>query len=423
MPRKRNTKAHPRGSVLNIALLLAIAAAPLAAAPPVAPPPASPTTVNGKLDLIGPYPVLRVWGSPAEMGFAHGYLLGERYLATTAEFYANPPGDKPITQEQIAALLKFVDMPTSARDEIQGIFNGIVAAAGKIPLVQGQDRALTPDDLMFTNAFDLLRAFGCSGFTVWGEKAGDAGVITARNFDFFLTGPAASKGQMILVRRPDGKNQVATVTWPGCIGAYTGVNERGVVAFVHDGTGPRIRRPRQKNTPVGIILKDLLETARPLGAQARAKSMLQTTAPYPFSYMVRVVTPRLPGAGEKPTRVFRIDGSGLSENPLGSLSCITTNHYLDAAFAPPDGASDWSIKRYQTLARRLDARITDQAAWQALRDVSSGHPQGGTLHSVIVYPERRVLDLALARWDEKVIPATHVRPTRITFDQLFKEHE
>lgn len=411
MPKTRKPMTALKRAVLA-AVLLALAAAPLLAAPP---------RVNGKLDRLGPYPVLRLWGSPAEMGFAHGFLLWDKYLATLGELYANPPGGRPIDLEQLRPVLQSIDMPKSAREEMQGIFNGIVAAAGKTPDVPGQNRPLDLDDLLFTNAFDLLRAFGCSGFTVWGEKAAGAGVITARTFDFFLTGPAALDGQMILVRRPDGKNQVATVTWPGFIGGYTAVNDRGVCTFMHDGTGDRLGRPQRRNTPVGIVLKDLLESASPGDAHGRAKTLLEATAPYPFSYMVRVVTPRVPGNAEKPTRVFRIDASGIGENPLDSLSCITTNHYLDAALAPPADASEWSVKRYGILDKRLHKEITADSAWQALRDVSSGNDQGGTLHAVVVYPERRYLDLGFARWDDKLIPATHARPTRISFDQLFKE--
>ena len=68
------------------------------------------------------------------MGFAHGYLLAERYLATTAEFYANPPGNKPITQEQTAAMLKSVDMPTNTFYCHESA--GLVLFLGKEPNLQ-----------------------------------------------------------------------------------------------------------------------------------------------------------------------------------------------------------------------------------------------------------------------------------------------
>ena len=74
------------------------------------------------------------------------------------------------------------------------------------------NRPLHSEDLIHDNAGALFRAFACSGFTVWGEKAGKAGLITGRNFDYFVPGPLSLKEQMILVRHAAGMSKVATVT-------------------------------------------------------------------------------------------------------------------------------------------------------------------------------------------------------------------
>ena len=34
-------------------------------------------SLNGRMERIGPFRVVRVWGEPNEMGFAHGYLLAK----------------------------------------------------------------------------------------------------------------------------------------------------------------------------------------------------------------------------------------------------------------------------------------------------------------------------------------------------------
>ncbi|MFQ5496248.1 MAG: hypothetical protein ACE5EX_12810, partial [Phycisphaerae bacterium] len=212
------------------------------------------------------------------------------------------------------------------------------------------------------------------------------------------------------------------------IGAFTGVNEHGVCAFVHDGDGSSIRKPKGKYTPVLLVLKELLETASPADAQARAETMIKKLVPYPYSYLLRIVTPRVGaahdghsthGTTDKPVRVFRIDASGLSDQPVASLSCITTNHYLDQAFSAKKNASQWTVHRYGVLKGRVASMLTQRAAWDALRAVGRGSKEGGTLHSLVVYPERRMLDLGMATWKNGISPAAGAPPTRITFDQLF----
>ena len=376
--------------------------------------------VNGRLEKIGPFRVLRVWGTPAEMGFAHGYLVGKDYLAAAEEFSHNIPVEIQERDERLQTMLHAVKLPPNSREELKGIFDGMVAVEGRAPILPGSGRALALEDIIFDNAYDFFRAFACSGFTVWGDKAGGAGLISARNFDFVIAGPTSLANQLILVRHPNGKNQVATITWPGYIGAFTGVNEHGVCAFVHDGDGKLIRTPQGKYTPVMLVLKDFLETARPDDAHARAESMFNRIVPYPFSYLLRVITPTLSGRIDTPIRVFRIDGSGLSENPVASLSCITTNHYLTQAFLPKEALPGWSTHRYELLTQRTQTSMTEKAAWNALEVVGRSGPKAGTLHSLIVYPQRRELDLGMATWSEGVVSAAKAHPVRISFDKLFE---
>ena len=394
-------------------LLLPMVAVPAAGAPP---------TVNGRLETIGPFRVLRVWGTPEEMGFAHGYLVGKGYIAATKEYLSNDALCE--SEKRSRGFPSAVRIPERAQEEIEGIFKGIVAAEGAAPLLPCVDRPLTLDDLLLDNAGDLIRAFACSGFTVWGDKAGEAGVITTRNLDYPVGGPVGLEEQMILVRHPKGKNQVAMVTWPGLIAAFTGINQHGVCTFMHTGNGRIIRTPKASYTPVALVLTDLLETARPADAHSLAETLLKQISPYAFTYLVRVVRPRVPGGSDMPERVFRIDASGVSENPGGSLACVTTNHYFDAAQAPIGGVSHSTMTRYSKLVRDMPATVTPQTAWEALRSVAPPlNIHSGTLHSLVVYPERRELDLAFATWKDKVISAPVGEPTRISFDELFGAHD
>ena len=83
------------------------------------------------------------------------------------------------------------------------------------------------------------------------------------------------------------------------------------------------------------------------------------------------------------------------------------------------GAGSWSLTRYQRLRQRLKTTVDARAAWAALAAVATGSEDSGTLHSLVVYPESRCLDLAFAAWKGGVLPAAQGAPTRISFDQLF----
>jgi len=383
----------------------------------------APPKLNGNLGKIGSIRVLQVWGTPHDMGFAHGYLVGQGIMDYLNEsLTAVPPDERAKVDKARLSLANVIHIPDGTLAEIRGLLDGISAAQDGVPLIKPLKRPLRLDDLILINATDTLRAFGCSGFTLWGERAGDAGVITTRNFDFPVPGPKTLRQQMIIVRRPAGKRQVATVTFPRYLAAVTGINEDGVCAFVHDGTGGRIRKPRGRYTPLGIVLKDLLESSGPKDVHQRAESMLKNIAPCPFSYMVRIITPRV-SDGARPVRVFRIDPKGLGENAVGNGFCITTNHYINEGLTADAEASDWSRLRYRRLDKRIARPVTDEKAWASLKAVAASG-RFPTLHSLVAYPERRELDIGFAKCKKGTVrPAPKCKPKRNTFDQLFERGE
>lgn len=373
--------------------------------------------VNGSLDRIGPFRTLRVWGTPREMGYAHGYLLADDIVDDLQDilrtFYAGNPRQYESTR---AALLRHIDLPPAAADEIHGVFAGIQAAhKGSLELA-AMRRTLEPEDLVYLNALDVLRAFGCSGFTVWGDRAAGAGVITARNFDYVAFTRRVHADQLLITRSPLGRHRTATVAWPGYIGVFTGFNDAAVAVFIHDGNAPIDRRPAKRYVPLSLALLEWLETSEPDTAHASAREMLRGIET-PFSYMVRVVTPRLPDPAVKPVSVFRIDPTGLTETHVSGDRCITTNHYVGDTHP----VSDSSRRRYRRIKRETRATVTPESAWNALRDVAVGGETSGTLHALLFYPEQRRLQLAFATWTEHIIGAPFTAPTTITFDQLFPD--
>ncbi len=372
--------------------------------------------VNGRIEQIGTIRTLRVWGTPRQMGYAHGFLFADDIAETIEDvlsaFY---PDDPERYQQTRAALLNTIDWPADAKAELDALFEGVKTAKEKAPDLPRFKRPLQPEDIFFFNALDVLRAFGCSGFTVWGDEAGDAGVITGRNFDFSVFSKRVLDDQMLIVRQPDGRHQVATVSWPGYIGAYTGVNDGGVAAFLHDGNGRVQNKPGGKHVPLAIVVKRILETVEPREAHTSAGDILRKTST-PYSYLVRLVVPRIPGAIEFPATVFRLDSAGFGANPISGDRCITTNHYVGAAGKPPVD----SARRFKTIKHILGASaVSRRNAWAALQAVAAKGRSNGTLHALMYYPEQRRMELALATWGDELIPAPMNPPAKIALNRLF----
>ena len=381
----------------------------------------APPDVNGRVEQLGAFRLLRVWGTPEEMGFAHGYLLADSIVTViNATCETLDKESRTHFDDVLAQMLPYVEIPDRFMRELEGIIAGLEAKKGSLPMLKSLGRPLRLDDLVFHNAGDMIRAYGCSGFTVWGEQAGSLGVITTRNFDYPSASAAMQAEHLLIVRQPNGRRSVLSITWPSYLGTFTGMNEDGACVFMHDGTGGVIPRPDRKRIPLPLVLADALERSTEHNAAENIRASLHALRTYPFSYMIRVITPRVDST--VPSHVFRIDKGGVGENPTGSTYCITTNHYLTRTGKPTAGANEWSLLRYQRIEKRLSPNMTRDEAWAAQAAVASDHQGFPTLHTVIVYPEKRLIDLSFAKWKAgKVIPATTFRPTVISFDELFQQ--
>lgn len=376
------------------------------------------TPVSGHVRELGPITVVHVTGTPQQMGHAQGHLLADEITAYVNESSANLfGGDAQKYALALALVGQAIHVPADDRAEITAILEGIKAAKRELPHHRLANRPIQVEDLLLVNAFDAIRSFGCSGFTVWGELAGEAGLITARNFDFNMVSSNAT-AQRILIRSPQGKKSVATIAPPGYIGAFTGWNEDGVCAFMHDGDGPQMQTPLGRYTPLALTLKSLLESAPVDQALSAAEKQLRDSAPYPFSYMARIIAPRQKSQGAPPARVFRIDARGFGENAANGRLCLTTNHYLPSL----DGVTGaGSAARYDRLARLTGAPMTPESTWQALMAVAAADPRDvATLHSVVIYPEQRRLEVAFATNTGAFVPAPMNKPVRLTFAELFE---
>ncbi len=202
--------------------------------------------------------ILKLKGSPYEIGFQHGYMLADKIdlmvnrtmLATAAYVARQSNCDNERAMEKLWAGQKAAEpfVPEEFMTEMKGIAEGAQAKGFDISLEQvllwntmydqwciychpyywncdGKDEDAykpAPEAHPWTRA-----AGGCSSFCAWDEWAGgDGKMIFAKDEDNFNM-PFQLENRMLMVVDPDEGYGHTICTYPGLIGLDGGFNEDG----------------------------------------------------------------------------------------------------------------------------------------------------------------------------------------------------
>lgn len=404
--------AHPALTLLALALLscgppppaptgaplAAPAPAPLAPSSPLTPPAPSstPPGPSGALATIDGQRVLHLWGTPAAMGHAHGYLLRDAIIALVDDYAleALPPATFA------AAAPHFERVATIApalRDEAAGVIDGMKAAGGAH--IPGLGRDLAVADLLFVNALTDWVAIGCSSVSAWGpstradpELAGDLAVV--RNLDW-ADHPTLLESQVIFAFDPQDPRaqRVVSVAFAGYLGCLSCVNEAGVAALFNMAYGAGASRARALAgfAPANLLLRAALgERDHDGDGRSTADDLVAALreATHAGSYLVHLVEPAAPGAS--PARVLEVEAAGVAvrepaaDSPLGPAALAATNHLR--ALAPPTACSRY--RRIERSARATAGEFTREGLW---RLGESLRLDDQVVHTILVEPRARRL--------------------------------
>ena len=344
---------------------------------------------NGRVERHAGMRVVRTWGTPAERGYAHGRLLANEIAAILcAELTARFAQQQPLLKQARAALGRLIEYPEDAAAELDALWRGVVDS-GVDRNMPELERAFDQQDLLVANALDVFGLMGCSSFTVWGDRVAGGGVLTARNFDWPFTGDHMLDHAILLVQHWPNGRAVATVAWPGYIGAVTGVSSDGVAAYLHVGSAKWSMTPEPSSWPSAIAARRILARGAAGTAKevfASAEDLLSYTSP-PAGYLTHVVLPRIP-ADMPPARAFETDVDSCVVGQPSDGPVVLTNHFCTRT----DGrkASKDSLDRQRQLQRGIsgcfdvgDRQIDIGEAWQMLTKVQRGGAHFGTLHSLV----------------------------------------
>ena len=367
-------------------------AAPVAAtATPRRPPPPV-----GTVTLVDGLRVLRMRGSPRELGFQHGHAFAaeikEGFTAFVLGYRCH--GVRARYAQIAKRVEREIEFPPELLEELDGIIEGMRASGADLvlPLLR---RPIERADLLALNTLDHWGLFGCSGFTAWGGATDNGEVLVARNFDFDVDQPggAIARLNVVLAFEPDGGVPFVSLAFPGLVGIATGFSARGVGAFLHVGNGAFGGGEIGLTRPLMAITRQLLEYGDSADAALRARELL-TDARIRNSFLLRVTTN---GIGAPPTTVFEIDPLGVVEQTLPDAArgeqelLLTTNHFTSGKMtfpAIPDSKIRWCAledEAREALAGG-DHRIGPAEAQKALTRVAQ-HVGNVTLHALVWRPK------------------------------------
>lgn len=410
----RDPSLRPKCFLRTLVLWSLIAATAWAAAP-------STPQVHGTLTRVDGVRVLRVWGTPAERGYAQGYLLASDIVTLLDEYL---DGNVLAYRTVTLPMTRLMRISPEYEAELRGMLTGIESRSGGPANVPSLDRALAYDDLVAINCIPDLALFGCSSFAAWGSMTADGGTLAGRNLDWRRL-DALDGSQIVVAYAPWAEQKRlgwVSVTWPGYIGCLTGMNAEGVTVSMHD---VRAGPPTTVGfTPRGLTLRDAIESARAASAVEDVGRVLRGRT----SAVGNNVPVAVPHTGKAAASVvFEYDGvlslsGGVTVRTPDERSYqVCTNHYVKRA-------QRRDCQRFAAIQARLtdlatrDERLDLDGAWEILRTVE--RPGNGvslpllTYQSVVFEPNRRRLHVALSREGR---PAPRFKPVTFTVGELLNK--
>jgi len=318
----------------------------------------------------GDIAVLRVGGTPYEMGVQHGTLLREELLDGAAWIEGSELGLlEPLADHYGLLDEAYANSYPDVIDECQGIVDAM------------DDDLWSMDRCLLVAYGDVVlevmnHELGCSQFVARDPATADGSLIHARNLDWAKVDHIIDHPTLI-VRFPDEGLANVAFGFPGNVSPYSGMNAAGLSLASNEAHG--LNYPDRTGRSHTQMTRQLLASAHSLD-EVRAFYGAEDH----ISTELVVVADGVAGEAS----VFEMTGEGMAERPLNSHGVVyATNHFVDPGMAalhqPP---AEGSEARYQRLDMLLtpdgDASLHGQLALESavavLRDTHN--PVTGETH-------------------------------------------
>lgn len=338
--------------------------------------------VNGSLTEIEDIPLLTLWGTRYEQGYAHGYLYAPD-LIEYAEIQFSQPGVIDLYENVVLANIDHYTVPQAYLDELKGFLDGMEARAGGRVYLTPLDRYITLNDLIATTCIDNVEHLtntNCTSFSGWDSITEGGSPITGRNYD--QPDDIIHTGRFIFIVRksPPGSGLPAwiSINLPGSFSCETGMNSEGVTFATQEVNLIRETSETAGFCPEFLLQRRLLESARAASVVADVSAVLQNL--YTNGGEANLMS--WPSGQGACSAVFEVDGDlttghGLTvrQPETGTSYIIQTNQFYERL--TPQGST-----RYSTIKTYFDGIITNDnppltvdQAWELLGQVPAGGDQ------------------------------------------------
>lgn len=409
------------------------------------------TTQNGRILHIKGLPVLQLWGSPQERGFAHGFLIG-RQILDFFEFYILEDSWKSPQRYQkifVPFLENRFNYPKEFLQECDAVIRGMKAAKTNMH-IEALGRDFKRIDLIAINAyiekraaFPVAPASSCSQFAFWGDQTAgtslQGGLIAARNMDGECDVRKVTVSHFLIFAvdpQIPGRQRWVSMMWPGFVGTISGINERGLYSMENAGSskpGPVVGG----NVPCSWMERYVLETQT---EKSTPESVLNVMRKFRneangITSPGSIILWALPYSGQsEPAFVYEGNrfGGGMrlpgETRPVNASCIMATNHHLKYGYTPdrPGMVFDKPVSfssrwRYEAGMNTLEAwhRLGKKIDVPDVKRLLQMVSHGSTEYSVIFLANRKKIlisvdDLKTDLWD-----APYLRWTEFQFDDLF----
>ena len=328
--------------------------------------------------------ILGVQGSPYEMGYQQGILLGEKIRQTASGFlspiFAQFGGWRPesgvaptLDQMQtgrgvLADVYQSYFEPALKKQapdllsEMNGIAAGVQKACGDIPredILIGNCIPEITETLFYLppgDADNLAGAKGCSDCIIFGRATQKGHLIHGTNYDY-ATFNILHKGIGIVVAKPESGHPFLAQCLAGTVGFYRGMNDQGITVGEPTSDSADRNIKTHMRIPHAMHMRKLIQFTTCLDDAVRLMQNLKGTTGYNHS----IGDAKVPSAIDIETSCTQF---GLVRPRPDMDAICNANHF--AAYPGFNGYSGQNLAKDQLKYWGIDWRLADTVPkWQA----------------------------------------------------------
>ena len=297
--------------------------------------------------------VIEVWGTPYQMGYAHGYIVRDELKQYYQTFFSLVKPEMKVTDADLDRAWKVMSphIAPEFREEMRGL-----AAGAKVPERWVHWMHIIPD----------LSWIQCSYFAAWGKAVPDGHMYQIRALDYWMEQRVQDKPAVIMWRPMKG-HPFVNAGWIGFIGVCSGMNAaRIAISEIGDGFGEDQKQLDAE--PWIFMARRVLQYTENLDDAIAI--VRRARRPSSYDYLIGDGKVRLARQMTTGKTLFKLYDWGDPPTAGGPLEDVvyTSMGVRDA---------DWNQRLHDLLAARY-GRIDAQASMEIMKELKSGD-----LHAVV----------------------------------------